>query len=1451
MNESLLFFIGDYIDPEMQSVFGRAQVLNVRLRDDRELFIEARFSVYAGYRMVKKAAHKVRVALGLESVTITERYSPEDFDARCVPDLIEYLKEKKAASNGFLDSAQFDFDENELVFHIDKGGDILNDIGAAACLEEYVKGAFGVNITVGFDDSAAEKIEISSPEYLEMQRAATDPVNFTLPDEEKKPSREFEGLPLSYHNLKILLGGRIKSKPKPISEVSIEDGYVVVWGRIFQLEQKATRDGTRQIINFAITDLTGSYRVKIFDITENVKACVSNLATGAVVVVRGHVEQDNFLHENVIMARSVMLADVLQKTDDEEEKRVELHLHTKMSAMDGVSDVKDIVARAISWGHKAVAVTDHGVVQAFPDAREAAGKKIKILYGIEGYLVDDSVRILNGKTSETLSGEFVVFDLETTGLRPGYDRITEIGAVRYKDGSECDTFSTFVNPGRPIPKNVTELTGITDDMVRNAPGEAEAVKKFIEFCGSAVLVAHNADFDTSFIRAVCARNCMEYDFAYIDTLLMAQTLIDTSDKSAKLRRYRLDNLSDYFNLPKFNHHRATDDAIAAERVFRKLIELAEAHGAVTAEDLNTKLPPVSPKKLNSYHIIIFAKNTRGLKNLYQLITKSNLEYFYRNPRMPRSEIMKHREGLIIGSACEAGELYRAVLEGAPDRRLLEIADFYDYLEIQPNGNNMFLVRSKTVKNVEELEELNRVIIRLGDAAGKPVVATGDVHFLDKEDSIFREIVMTGQGFSDANEQAPLYFRTTREMLDEFAYLGEDTAREVVITNPNKIADMCEPLKPFPDGTFTPFMPNADDDLRRICHERMEAEYGSPLPDLIETRLDRELDSIIKHGFAVLYMIAQKLVKNSMDNGYYVGSRGSVGSSFVAYASGISEVNPLVPHYLCKKCFHFEAFEKGEYGSGFDMPPKNCPVCGEPMRRDGHNIPFETFLGFHGDKSPDIDLNFAGEYQFRAHRYTEELFGITKVFKAGTIGSLAEKTAFGFVKKWDEERCNKALEEGKVVEPLSQVELDRLAQGCVGVKRTTGQHPGGMVVIPANRDAEDFTPIQHPADDTDKGLRTTHFDFNSMHDTILKLDELGHDNPNMYKYLEDMTGVSVMDADICDPELYKLLTSPEPLGVTAEDIDCKTGTLSLPELGTSFVIQMLIDAQPKNFSDMLQVSGLSHGTDVWLGNAQELIANGTCTISDVVGTRDSIMVYLINKGMDPGLAFNIMEITRKGKAPDKLTPELQQKMLDCGVPKWYIESCLKIKYMFPKAHAAAYVIAAMRLAWYKLYYPLEYYATTLTVRYQDIEMETVLAGKASVMSRLRDIKDRMNRKEATKKEEDTVYPALQVINEMMARGIEFLPVDIYKSAARTYTIEDGKIRLPFSAIQGVGDTAADRMELARYCVNPDGTPDKTRIDEYLSVDDFQDRSGATNTLIEYLDGIGALECLPRSTQLSLF
>lgn len=1261
---SFLSLFGEYIDQGVAAYFDSATVESIEASlAERSVSMLVSFPAPIDSAVIKKARAELIRVMNLHRLDLGMHFPPETFDINYMASFVKEIYEHFPASRTILEGAAYNLNGDKLTVELAANGkDVLINLGCDKFIRQTIDRRFERLIAVEFVSNVSAQDDIKVLEELqkkENQKIAVaspmaNPVAVSKTPVQKKPKeRTYDDLPISITNAKPLFGTLVKGKPKPIKECLPEDGEVVVWGDVFSLETRESKDGRYSIINFNITDYTSSYPVKVFGEKKKCEDLVENLKDGKTVLVRGAINMDTYMHTYLINARAVTEIEKIEKQDNAPEKRVELHLHTNMSAMDGMTSAKELVSRAIAWGHKAIAITDHGVVQAFPEACNTAAKAgIKIIYGMEGYLVDD-----------------------------------------------------------------------------------------------------DAFYD-------------DYGFG-------------------------------------------VDDEIPTEYIDK-----------VRAE--------------KTYHIIIIAKNTQGLKNLYKLITDSNLKFFKRRPRIPRHRLMQLREGLIIGSACEAGELYRALVDQKSDEDVLRIASFYDYLEIQPNGNNAFMLRSQDeryerFKTVEDLENVDRQIIHIADKLGKMVVATCDVHFIDPGNAVFREILMTSMGFSDASQQAPLYFRTTDEMLAEFAYLGEETAKEVVITNPNKIADLCESgMTPFPRGTFPPSLEGADEDLTRICWERTKKDYGDPVPENVANRLEKELKSIISNGFGVLYMIAQKLVQNSEEHGYYVGSRGSVGSSFVAHAAGISEVNPLPPHYICKKCKHSEFFMDGSVGSGYDLPPKDCPNCGIPMHRDGHDIPFETFLGFKGDKQPDIDLNFSGEYQFYAHRYTEELFGIDHTFKAGTIGTIADKTAYGFVKKW--------LEVKGIT--VNRAEEDRLTKGCTGVKRTTGQHPGGMVVVPASNDAEDFTPIQHPADDVSGGLRTTHFDFHSLHDTILKLDNLGHDVPTLYRHLEDSTGINVFDVDICDPKLYELLTSPEPLGVTAEEIGCETGTLSLPELGTPFVRGMLMEAKPKNFSDMLQISGLSHGTDVWLGNAQELIKNGTCTISEVIGTRDNIMVYLMHKGLEPDMAFKIMEIVRKGNATKLLTEAHIKAMKEHNVPDWYIDSCMKIKYMFPKAHAAAYVSAAMRLAWYKVYKPTEYYATYMTVRGEDLDTVAIMEGRGAVKQLMNSIINKGH--EATAKEEN-MYVAMQVVNEMMARGVEFLPIDLYKSHATVYKLEDGKIRLPFMSMAGTGESAAVALMKAR----DDGEG------EYMSRDDLQQRAGISKSVMETLDSCGALEGLPQSTQMSFF
>ena len=1179
---------------------------------------------------------------------------------------------------------------------------------------------------------------------------------------------------------------------------------------------------------------------------EQVPEVTEHVKKGAFLKFRGVTTVDRFDSELTIasIAGIKKIANfTTARVDTSPQKRVELHCHTKMSDMDGVTDAKSLVKRAYEWGHPAIAITDHGGVQAFPEANhcfDAWGgcvpkdSDFKVLYGMEGYLVDDLKGMVTNGKGQKLNGRFVVFDIETTGFSSLTCQIIEIGAVLVENGEITDRFSTFVNPKVPIPFRIEQLTSINDSMVMDAPTIEEVLPKFLEFSKDAVMVAHNADFDMGFIMKNCDRLGIAHDFTYVDTVGMARFLLPA------LNRFKLDTVAKAVGVSLENHHRAVDDAACTAEIFVKFVKMLEERDIRDVDMLNEQgaVSVNTIRKLPTYHVIIFARNETGRINLYKLVSQSHLKYYHRRPRVPKSVLEQYRDGLLVGSACEAGELYQAILRNAPDPEIARLVNFYDYLEIQPVGNNKFMIaddRHDMISSEEDLKEINRKIVKLGEQFKKPVVATCDVHFMDPQDEIYRRIIMAGNGFSDADEQAPLYLRTTEEMLEEFAYLGSEKAEEVVITNTNKIADMIEKISPIHPDKFPPVIENSDQDLKNICFTKAHEMYGDPLPEIVESRLDRELNSIISNGYAVMYIIAQKLVWKSNEDGYLVGSRGSVGSSLAATMSGITEVNPLPPHYLCPnpdcKYSDFDSPEVKKYAgmAGCDMPDKICPKCGTKMNKEGFDIPFETFLGFKGDKEPDIDLNFSGMYQSNVHRYTEELFGKENVFKAGTVSGLQDKTAYGYVKKYLEER-------GKTV---NRAEENRLCLGCTGVKRTTGQHPGGMVVVPSTFHIYEFCAIQHPADDVKGGLLTTHFEFKYLHDTLLKLDELGHDVPTFYKFFEEYSGIPIDSVPMNDPKVYSLLTSTEALGVTPEQIGSQTGTFGIPEMGTNFVRGMLLDAKPKNFSELIQISGLSHGTDVWTGNADELIRSGTCTIAEVIGCRDSIMLYLLRKGLEPKMSFDIMEAVRKGKvAKGGFKPGWEEAMKEHDVPDWYIESCRKIKYMFPKAHAVAYLMAAIRLMWFKVYHPAIFYAVYFTVRGADIDYEAAVGGVRVAKEHLRD-NEKIPKDERTAKDDDALV-SLQLVNEMLQRGCQFLPIELGKSYASKYVVEDGKVRLPFTAIRGLGEAAAVALEQATI-----------HGQEYISVEELQQASGVAQSVFDKLHEVGALGNLPETSQVDLF
>ena len=1434
-----------------------SKILQYSAKADKELRIiscDVEFDGYVPYSALVAIENSIAGAYELSRMEIHPSFKNVEFDICYTEHVFMELTKRNASCNGFfsgafiekLNGSEVTEDCDTLYISLKNGGkSLLVSGGADTIISDLIQEMFGCRKSIEFtgitelsyeDLAGIESLgNITLPTPPEEKQAIIEnAAKSTLCSILKTPPSDAE---IDTDEGIIRCGGMIFDISEienvyntvkdiniiPLRNVTLDLASFTVCGEVFGYEKRLTKKQDKCIVSFYIGDREASHVVKMF-YSKDKDDEYSKISDGKCIIMTARAQVDKFDGTPCLNPSAIGIISKKKKTDNAKEKRVELHLHTMLSMMDSVFSCSDVIKTAVQYGHRAIAITDHGNVQAFPEILAAVRKQkadIKILYGIESYFVDDTAKAVFGEDDANFKNDkFCVFDIETTGLSAKECKITEIGAVIYQNGEIIDTFSSFVNPHEALTEQISSLTGITDDMLKDAPDIDKVLPEFLEFSKGCIYIAHNATFDIGFISKNCDDLSIPFAPTYIDTVSVSRYT------NPDLKKHTLDSVAKYFSLGDFNHHRAKDDAYMLCLIFKKLIEKLDAEGISNIKSMVDAMSgSCDPKKLKSYHQIILVKNLTGLKNLYKLVSYSYLDYYHRHPRIPKTVLEQHRDGLIIGSACEAGELYQAVLQGKSHADLIEIAKFYDYLEIQPLGNNDFMIDKGIVSGKDALIDINKTIIALGDELGIPVVATGDVHFNQESDEIFRQILLAGQKFSDADKHIPLYYRTTREMLDEFYYLEPEKAYEIVVTNTNKIADMIESILPIPDGSFTPHLDGAEEELTSNCYKYAHELYGDPLPEIVETRLKRELDSIISNGFAVLYVIARRLVKYSEENGYLVGSRGSVGSSFAATMGGISEVNPLPPHYRCSKCKHSEFITDGSVGSGFDLPPKPCPKCGTEMMGDGHEIPFETFLGFHGDKSPDIDLNFSGDVQGKVHKYTEELFGAENVFRAGTLGTLADKNAYGYVKKYLEER-------GLVV---NKAEEQRLTNGCVGVKKTTGQHPGGIIVVPKEYDIYDFTPIQHPADDPNSNIISTHFAFKFLHDTILKLDELGHDVPTKYKMMERYTGLNVLDLPMYDPEVMELFISTKSLGVTPEEIGSNVGTFGLPEFGTKFVRQMIEDSKPKNFSDLLQISGLSHGTDVWLGNAQDLILNGTCTISNVIATRDNIMVRLIQYGLENGTAFKIMEDVRKGKG---LKPEYIETMKEHGVPDWYIDSCQKIKYMFPKAHAAAYVMSALRLGWFKVHRPLEFYAAFLSVAPGGFDADICCKGKQAVVDFISDTEKKIKDKTASPKDADMI-PILQMVNEAYARGIKFLKPSLTKSHASWFLPEEDGIRCPFSSMGGLGEAAAQSIY------------DACKQGEILSVEDLRMNAQVSKAVIEIMRKNGVLDEVSETNQLDLF
>ncbi len=1435
------FTLSAQYDPKkLMDAYGESILLELKEASPVEYNMFKRADIlFVGDRMQLTLEDTV---FGREKAQELSRILEKIYNERCqIPIQVEISYKEKKAGKGHEE------DEHRLALEVAQ-------ISARAGFPVQMKGAA---LSAGRAENMADReqaAEVDTPEHPAQQPAAKSPAA-TPAFAPKKPAggkekSDFKRPLKRSDNPDVIYGRDFEEEAMPIEEIIGEMGEVVIRGKVIRSDKREIKN-ERMILIYDITDYTDTMTVKFFVRNDQAVEITGAMKDGAFVKIKGMTMVDKFDHELTIgsLAGIKKIPDfTVSREDRSVRKRVELHCHTKMSDMDGVSEAKDLVKRAYKWGHPAIAITDHGVVQSFPDANHVwedlwkaeknrckeAGEPVpdkqnffKVIYGVEAYLVDDLHQIATNGKGQDFKADFVVFDIETTGFSPARNRIIEIGAVKVSEGKIVDRFSTFVDPLTPIPFEIEKLTGITDDMVMGAEQIDTVLPQFMAFCEGCILVAHNAQFDMSFIMENCDRLGISHDFTYVDTVGIARVFLPGQKK------HTLDAVAKTLGVSLQNHHRAVDDAEATAEIFVKLIVMMEKEGITTLSQINErgKASPDIIKKLPTYHAIILAKNNVGRMNLYRLVSESHLTYFARRPRIPKSLLSQYREGLILGSACEAGELYRALLEQKSDAEIARIVNFYDYLEIQPLGNNRFMIesdRTPGITSMEDIQEINRQIVRLGEQFGKLVAATCDVHFMNPEDEIYRRIIMAGQGFPDADNQAPLYFRTTEEMLDEFSYLGSDKAEEVVITNTNLIADMIDVMSPVRPDKCPPVIEDSDKQLTEICYNKAHELYGETLPKIVEDRLEKELHSIISNGFAVMYIIAQKLVWKSVEDGYLVGSRGSVGSSFVANMAGITEVNSLSPHYLCPEChyYDFESEEVKAYGggAGCDMPDKDCPVCGTPLMKEGFDIPFETFLGFKGDKEPDIDLNFSGEYQSKAHKYTEVIFGNGQTYRAGTIGTLADKTAYGYVKNYYEERGRHKR----------ACEINRIVTGCTGVRRSTGQHPGGIVVLPMGEDINSFTPVQHPANDMTTDIITTHFDYHSIDHNLLKLDILGHDDPTMIRMLQDLTGIDPTTIPLDDKGVMSLFQDTSALGITPEQIGgCKLGCLGVPEFGTEFVIQMVIDAKPKCFTDLVRISGLSHGTDVWLGNAQTLIEEGLATISTAICCRDDIMIYLMQQGVEPSLSFTIMESVRKGKG---LKDEWIEAMKEQGVPDWYIGSCKKIKYMFPKAHAAAYVMMAWRIAYCKINYPLAYYAAYFSIRASAFSYEIMCQGQPHLEGVMADYKRRND--ELSKKEQDTLKD-MKIVQEMYARGFDFVPIDIFSAQSRLFQIVDGKLMPSLNSIDGLGERAADAIVEAAK----DGP--------FLSKDDFRQRTKVSKTVMDLMSDLGLLGNLPESNQISLF